>query len=183
MFLLLCLSDAYPSDQLSDVAKGLDYLHSSNVIYGDLKGVRGCPNSSFTTILMHVQPNILIDAAGHARITDFDSTTVATDMDSEPTTPSQRGFTPQWTAPEVLEEGPHSKEADIFAFAMVMIEVRHRRPTVCKIRPTVISDQHRCLLAQFHSVIVLLPWLCWLYSKASARNGPHIHPSQKICGY
>ena len=81
---------------------------------------------------MHVQPNILIDAAGHARITDFDLTTVVTDMDSEPTTPYQRGFISRWTAPELLNEGPHSKEADIFAFAMVMIEVRHGRPTVCK---------------------------------------------------
>ena len=35
--------------QLSDVAKGLCYLHSCNVIHGDLKGVRGCSKSRFTT--------------------------------------------------------------------------------------------------------------------------------------
>ena len=28
--------------QLTDVAKGLCYLHSCNVIHGDLKGVRNC---------------------------------------------------------------------------------------------------------------------------------------------
>ena len=36
----------------------------------------------------------------------------------------QRGYTMRWTAPEVLNGGRYSKEADIFAFAMVMIEVR-----------------------------------------------------------
>ena len=53
-------------------------------------------------------------------------------MDSEPATLSQYGSTPQWVAPEVLDEGPYSKEADIFSFAMVMIEVCYGRPTVCK---------------------------------------------------
>jgi hypothetical protein len=32
--------------------------------------------------------------------------------------------TVQWAAPEILDEDIHSKEADVFAFAMVMIEVR-----------------------------------------------------------
>ena len=122
---LLCLSNAYSSDQLSNVAKGLYYLHSCNVIHGDLKGVCDCSSSSFTTVLMHVQSHILIDATGHAQITDFEATTIATDMGSELTTSSQRHFTPRWAAPEVLDEGPHSKEVDIFSFAMVMIEVRH----------------------------------------------------------
>ena len=34
------LSRAYSRCQLSDVAKGLRYLHSCNVVHGDLKGVR-----------------------------------------------------------------------------------------------------------------------------------------------
>ena len=33
------LPRTYPCCQLSDVAKGLCYLHSCNVIHGDLKGV------------------------------------------------------------------------------------------------------------------------------------------------
>ena len=36
------------SYQLSDVANGLRYLHSCNVIHGDLKGVRDCRQSCFT---------------------------------------------------------------------------------------------------------------------------------------
>ena len=35
-----------------------------------------------------------------------------------------QGHTARWTAPEILtEEGTYSKEADVFSFAMVMIEV------------------------------------------------------------
>jgi len=37
----LCLSHAYFRRKLSDVAEGLCYLHSRNMVHGDLKGVRG----------------------------------------------------------------------------------------------------------------------------------------------
>ena len=37
--------------QLHDAAKGLNYLHSRNVIHGDLKGVRDCLEPRFTDIL------------------------------------------------------------------------------------------------------------------------------------
>ena len=38
-----------PSQQLSDVAEGLCYLHSHDVIHGDLKGVRGFSKSHLIT--------------------------------------------------------------------------------------------------------------------------------------
>ena len=72
-----------------------------------------------------------MDDSGGARIADFGFTTVTLNLDSARSVQCQRGFTPRWTAPEVLDEGPHSKESDVFSFAMVIIEVRHRRPTVC----------------------------------------------------
>ena len=57
-FQLVCPSYSfYPTltpVQLSDVTKGLYYLHSSSVIHGDLKGVRGYFNSRFATILTPV---------------------------------------------------------------------------------------------------------------------------------
>lgn len=40
---------------------------------------------------------------------------------------------PRWTAPEVLEGGANSKEADIFSFAMVVIEVHYRKNGINKI--------------------------------------------------
>jgi serine/threonine protein kinase len=104
------------------VAKGLYYLHSCNVVHGDLKGVRGS-DSRFVTVFTPHQLNVLVDNSGHARIADFGLATVTQNLDSIRSTQPQRGHTTRWAAPEILDEGPHSKEADIFAFAMVMIEV------------------------------------------------------------
>ena len=119
------LSRAHSRYQLSDIVKGLCYLHSCNVIHGDLKGVRERRKSHFTAALTPGQPNILVDDCGSARIADFGFTTVTKNSDSMGTASSHHGGTMRWAAPEVLKGGPYSKEADIFAFAMVMIEVRH----------------------------------------------------------
>ena len=121
----LYLFRTYARYQLSDVAKGLCYLHSCNVIHGDLKGVRDCFKPRFTTVLTPHQPNILMNDSGHACIADFGLAKVALDPDSVRSALCQNGYTPRWTAPEVMNGGPCSKEADSFSFAMVMIEVRH----------------------------------------------------------
>jgi serine/threonine protein kinase len=110
--------------QLCDIAKGLCYLHFCNVIHGDLKGVCSCSKYCFTTTLTLQQPNVLIDDSGHARIADFGLATVTQNIDSGSAS-YQHGHTARWTAPEVLEGGIYSKEADVFSFAMVMIEVCH----------------------------------------------------------
>ncbi|KAF9789481.1 kinase-like protein [Thelephora terrestris] len=100
-------SNANRRDLARDIAEGLYYLHSRNVVHGDLKG-----------------PNILVDATGRARITDFGLATVTQNVDSFRSTAGEPAHTPRWTAPEILGgEGSHSTEADVFSFAMVMIEV------------------------------------------------------------
>jgi serine/threonine protein kinase len=129
--LLSCLFHTYPSFQLSDVAKGLCYLHSCNIIHGDLKGVCGHSEYHFATVLTPRKPNILVNDFGHALITDFGLAAVARNLDSILSAPPQCGHTKRWAAPEILDEGPNSKEADVFAFAMVMIEVRHGQSAVC----------------------------------------------------
>ena len=87
--------------------------------------------------------NILIDNNGHACLAGFNLLTI---IPGEPTitssvspkgTPRLVGGT-QWSAPEVLKGGAFSKKADIFSFAMVMIEARHRCLTVPPLA-------HRCL--------------------------------------
>jgi serine/threonine protein kinase len=74
---------------------------------------------------MLVQPNILVDDSGHARLVDFGLATVTRNLDSMRSASCQHGYTARWAAPEVLDEGAYSKEADVFSLAMVMIEVRH----------------------------------------------------------
>ena len=102
------------------------------MIHGDLKGVCSCSNFNSTTILTYAQPNILMDHSGTARIADFGLAMVTRNLDSMRSASCQRGYTPRWAAPEILGEGTYSKEADIFSFAMVMIEVRHGRSIVCR---------------------------------------------------
>ena len=68
-----------------------------------------------------------MDAAGHARITDFGLSIVTQELSSIRRA-SVEGSQNAWRiAPEILDDrGSYSKEADIFSFAGVMIEVRRR---------------------------------------------------------
>lgn len=73
-----------------------------------------------------------MDESSRARIADFGLATVTLNLDSIPSASCHHGHTPRWTAPEVLTEGTYSKEGDVFSFAMVMIEVRHKLSTACR---------------------------------------------------
>lgn len=75
--------------------------------------------------------NILVDAFGVARITDFGLTTILSETDTIRTSDSDTFHgTMRWMAPELLEmeEGGPSvkptKASDIYALAMVFWEVR-----------------------------------------------------------
>lgn len=65
-----------------------------------------------------------MDDSGYASIADFAEATVVKDEDYEMEDGIRPTFAPQWTAPEVLKEGSFCKKADIFSFAMVVVEVR-----------------------------------------------------------
>ena len=63
----------------------------------------------------------MVDAGNRARITDFG---VARSQGTAGETYPTAGGTARWTAPEILEgRGESSKEADVFLFATVMVEV------------------------------------------------------------
>lgn len=92
-------------------------------------GPQGCMWLSQASICYRTdthQLNILVDGTGHAQITDFGLATVTQNLDSTWSTQPQHGYTTQWAAPEILNNEPHRKKADIFAFAMVMVKVCHR---------------------------------------------------------
>jgi serine/threonine protein kinase len=95
------------------------------VLHKNLNGVRGRSDPSLTTILIPGQSNILVDAGGHARITDFGLAKVIRDLSSAHNSSGPHTQTSRWTAPEVLNDEEHGEEADIYSFAMVMIEARH----------------------------------------------------------
>ena len=86
--------------------------------------------------LTRKQSNILVDAAGRARITDFGLATVAQNPDSPRLVLDDQGHTARWTAPEILtEQGTYSKASDIFSLAMIMIEVRRGQLAVRRYLP------------------------------------------------
>ena len=104
------------------------------MIHGDLKGVRNRSGTRPTIVLTSNQPSILVDGSGRARITDFGLATMTQDQGSLVSVPDDHGHTARWIAPEVLDgHGTHSKEADVFSFAMVMIEVRYGLPPVYRV--------------------------------------------------
>ena len=88
-----------------------------------------------------------MDNASRPRITDFSQAIVTQCLDYAQVASDDQRYAVRWTAPEILTgEGIYSKEADIFSFAMVMIEVCHEWPLPIGILLTDIS-YNRCSLA------------------------------------
>ncbi|OAX35470.1 kinase-like protein [Rhizopogon vinicolor AM-OR11-026] len=99
---------------LTDIAAGLQYLHASNVIHGDLTG-----------------PNVLIHADGTACLADFGLSLVFSEVVSVTQaswTSSFHGNLP-WLAPELLGQSDDTKPvrpnmwSDIYSFGGLMLQV------------------------------------------------------------
>ncbi|KAF7368902.1 Protein kinase domain-containing protein [Mycena venus] len=97
-----------------EIAVGLQYLHSQNIVHGDLRGA-----------------NILLDDEGHARLADF-GLAVVTDG---PLAPTNRGGSTRWMAPELLDPSccrldrfQRTPASDIYSFACVCLELYTGKP-------------------------------------------------------
>ncbi|KAK7055199.1 kinase-like protein [Favolaschia claudopus] len=100
---------------LYEIAQGLQYLHSRNIIHGDLKGA-----------------NILIQENWTACLADFGLSEFS---DASTSMSSNRGGSVYWMAPELLD--PHITFArtpaiDIYAFGCVCLELYTGRPPFAK---------------------------------------------------
>ncbi|KAK6996885.1 kinase-like protein [Favolaschia claudopus] len=99
---------------LLETAQGLAYLHSVDVVHGDLRGT-----------------NILISDDGHACLSDFGLATLIRDslVYITPSSSNHAGST-RWTAPELLEPKRFGCErvvrttaSDVYAYAVVCVEL------------------------------------------------------------
>ncbi|KAF7378045.1 Protein kinase domain-containing protein [Mycena sanguinolenta] len=97
-----------------EIAVGLQYLHSQNVVHGDLRGA-----------------NILLDDEGHIRLADFGLAAFA----DGPLVPTNRAGSTRWMAPELLEPSSCGLEAfqrtfasDIYSFGCVGLELYTGKP-------------------------------------------------------
>ncbi|KAJ7778413.1 kinase-like domain-containing protein, partial [Mycena metata] len=94
---------------LYEIAQGLQYLHSCNIIYGDLRGA-----------------NILITQEWTACLTDFGLSAFS---DAYTSTTSNQGGSLQWMAPELLNPDrfgtkfSRTPATDVYAYGCVCLEV------------------------------------------------------------
>lgn len=116
----------------AEMTCGLDALHSANIVYRDLK-----------------PENILLDLEGHLRFTDFGlAKGGVTGAGPEGGTKTFCG-TPEYLAPEILENKGHGKAVDWWAMGTLLYEV---------FNPNGIHDhnntiEYRCFMAFLHSMI------------------------------
>ncbi|KAF7373346.1 Kinase-like protein [Mycena sanguinolenta] len=107
---------------LYEIAQGLEYLHSHNVVHGDLRGT-----------------NILIKEDWSACLTDF-GLSILSDVTS--TMSTNRGGSAHWMAPELLDPDrfgikfARTAATDVYAFGCVCIELYTERPPFSNVSET-----------------------------------------------
>ncbi|TFK16883.1 kinase-like protein, partial [Coprinopsis marcescibilis] len=165
--------DLSPKTKISDVARGMAYLHVHNLIHGDLKGV-----------------NILIKPDGQACLADFGITKLfnheITTWTSIKTGSTGHFGTLRWQAPEcMLEDDPPEEtanKADIYAFSCVCYEIvtseipfakvgihQVPRKVLRGIRPAVPAER----VGQLTEVLSLMDD-CWKHSPAERPSAPEV---------
>ena len=117
------------------------------------------------------QLNVLVEDPCHALIADFGLAKISRKMDPDRHTSYQNAFSVRWAAPEVVSGGKYSEEADIYSFAMVVIEVGRGRSIVCRHSA---YRYYRCLLERPRSVLQ--------HRRMTAHHGRHTRPLQMVCG-
>ncbi|KAJ7921478.1 kinase-like domain-containing protein, partial [Mycena leptocephala] len=110
---------------LAEIAQGLGYLHSRNIVHGDLRGA-----------------NILIDENWSARVADFGLGSF-TDATTSIYTSSRAGSI-HWMAPELISpeqfglKFARTPASDIYAFGCVCLELYTGLPPFSKLSQTAV---------------------------------------------
>ncbi|KAF7336071.1 Rho GTPase activator [Mycena sanguinolenta] len=116
---------------LLEIAQGLDYLHSLNIVHGDLRG-----------------NNILISDDGNACLSDFGLATTISDPDSTVgmlSSSTNHGGSARWFAPELIDPKSFGCEkflrttaSDVYAYACVCVELYTGSPPFAKLLDVVV---------------------------------------------
>lgn len=95
---------------LRQILEGLSYLHSKGVLHRDIKG-----------------GNILVSAQGIIKLADFGSSKMLTDIVNNEMHGSITG-TPNYMAPEVVNQEKYGVKADIWSLGCTIIEMVTGKP-------------------------------------------------------
>jgi len=106
-------------DMLIGATRGLNYLHENEIVHGDLKS-----------------PNILIDAEGNPRLSDFGLCSITRDVDSANASTPNHNCTVRYCAPELLDidgaarvdKRRRTTESDVYSLSMVIVELATGKP-------------------------------------------------------
>jgi serine/threonine protein kinase len=88
----------------AEIALGLGALHAVGFVYRDLK-----------------PENVLVDGQGHLKLTDFGL--VKTQMNGSDATTTTFCGTPEYIAPEMLQQKPYTKAVDWWSFGILVFEM------------------------------------------------------------
>lgn len=111
------LSEDQISIVISDLLKGLDFIHKKHIIHRDVKS-----------------GNILFNSKGEVKITDF-GISKSFSFDGTCHTCSIIG-TPYWMAPEVINGEKYSYKADIWSVGITAIELSEGAPPLIELPPS-----------------------------------------------
>lgn len=85
-----------------DIARGMEYVHSREIVHQDLK-----------------PENVLIDKDFHLKIADFGIACEEEDCDVL----LDNTGTYRWMAPEVMKRKPHGRKCDVYSFGLILWEM------------------------------------------------------------
>jgi len=139
----------------SEVLLGIAHLHSMNVIYRDLK-----------------PENVLLDADGHAKITDFGLSKEG--VEDNYSAKSMCG-TPEYLAPEILENRGHGKAVDWYSLGALMFEMLTGLP------PYYTKDRQK-LFEQIRNATLTYPAFVTPQAKSCLQAMLHRDPAKRLGG-